>query len=210
MRQKTKDYILDISLKLFNENGIEAVSTRAIAQNAGISQGNLCYHYPQKEQIVEALYYKLVDEITLLITNHSSEFNFEKYFEAAYQMCILQNKYKFLMLNFVHVMRTFPEIKQHFQNLFQIRKSQFISIYKFMEEKKLLKKDNYNSIINYSYIIGDFWIAEAEILFQGTEQEKILHYTEIIAGVIYPYLTEKGQSEYSTAKKYFFSKYGNP
>lgn len=56
---KTSDRILDAALEMFNEQGTGAVSTNHIAAAAGISPGNLYYHFRNKEEIVRALFERL-------------------------------------------------------------------------------------------------------------------------------------------------------
>ncbi len=52
---KTKLHILETARQLFNEQGQGAVSTNHIAEAAGISPGNLYYHYDNKEDIIRAI-----------------------------------------------------------------------------------------------------------------------------------------------------------
>lgn len=58
----TKTKILDGALGLFNGKGAVAVSTNHIAEAAGISPGNLYYHFRNKEQIVRALFERIAVE----------------------------------------------------------------------------------------------------------------------------------------------------
>ena len=51
----TKERIRQTACRLFSERGYRAVSMRAIADELGISVGNLTYHYPHKEQLLEAV-----------------------------------------------------------------------------------------------------------------------------------------------------------
>ncbi|MEY4712106.1 MAG: hypothetical protein RIS88_1556 [Pseudomonadota bacterium] len=53
--RRTAERILEAALDLFNRLGEPNVSTTAIAAQLGISPGNLYYHYPAKEAIVNAL-----------------------------------------------------------------------------------------------------------------------------------------------------------
>lgn len=53
---KTPEKIIDSALRLFNEQGTKAVSTNHIAAAAGISPGNLYYHFRNKEAIIRAIF----------------------------------------------------------------------------------------------------------------------------------------------------------
>ncbi len=57
-----RERILDAALRLFNENGTGNVSTNLVADSAGISVGNLYYHFKNKEQIVRALFERYSDD----------------------------------------------------------------------------------------------------------------------------------------------------
>lgn len=53
--RRTAERILDHCLALFNRYGEPNVSTNAISADLNISPGNLYYHYPAKEALVNAL-----------------------------------------------------------------------------------------------------------------------------------------------------------
>ncbi|MBI0377462.1 TetR/AcrR family transcriptional regulator, partial [Streptomyces albiflaviniger] len=50
-------------LRLFNEDGFDAVSTNHISKKLGISPGNLYYHFRNKEEIAFELYSRMTDEV---------------------------------------------------------------------------------------------------------------------------------------------------
>ncbi len=49
-KSKTKEKIKQVSIKLFNENETLSITTNHIAKEAGISPGNLYYHYKIKRK----------------------------------------------------------------------------------------------------------------------------------------------------------------
>lgn len=55
-KRRTRERILNAALLLFNRFGEPSVTVSAIAADIGISHGNLYYHYPSKEKIVEDLF----------------------------------------------------------------------------------------------------------------------------------------------------------
>lgn len=59
---KTKERILQISVELFNKNGVTAVTTNHIAKALDISPGNLYFHYRNKEEIIAELFKKMAKE----------------------------------------------------------------------------------------------------------------------------------------------------
>lgn len=54
--RRTAQRILETALEMFNRFGEPNVSTTAISAELGISPGNLYYHYPAKDELVNALF----------------------------------------------------------------------------------------------------------------------------------------------------------
>ena len=54
--RRTAQRILETALEMFNRFGEPNVSTTALSAELGISPGNLYYHYPAKDELVNALF----------------------------------------------------------------------------------------------------------------------------------------------------------
>ena len=200
MAPDTRQRILDAALQLFNAMNVDQVTIRDVAKKVGISHGNLCYHFPNMESLVEALYLRLAAEQDDLFTRMTAqEVSLETLKASSKESLTLLHRYRFLMLDFVSVMRKSKAIRNHYRQLYKARKDQFRNIFAWMIGHGYMKPEvypgHYEKVIEQLFIVGDFWLASAEILYEGKPKDKIAYYADIIDHVLFPYLTAKAFPE---------------
>jgi AcrR family transcriptional regulator len=193
----TKEKIAKTALTVFNRRGTELVTVRELAQEVGISHGNLCYHFPTTDDIVRHLYYALVVELDAEIQSMQGQTQDPaEIFKGTRMLFELLYKYRFLMLNFVDVMRRMPDINKHFRKLQERRKEEFKHLFGMLVQAGLMRPEIYPGFfddlnVNMA-ILGDFWISHAEIMFTGKEKDKLDFYYRVTSSFFLPTLTEKG------------------
>jgi AcrR family transcriptional regulator len=213
----TKEKILGKALECFNRDGTDAVTVRSIATELGMSHGNLCYHFPTTDDIIKALYFQLVEEMNAQIASNTvDEGNpdasgkgvkidikfLAKMTKASFESLY---KYRFLLLDFVHIMRRMPEIKTHYQALTKMRHLQFQFLISALEKNRYVKPqriDNqYDTWIQSAILFGDFWLSNAEIIYEGAEENKVETYWRMFMRMSAPYLTAEGLRELDAVLK---------
>jgi len=65
--RRTRERILDLSLRLFNDFGEPNVNTTLIAEQMAISPGNLYYHFKNKDDIIESIFQQFERELDKLL-----------------------------------------------------------------------------------------------------------------------------------------------
>lgn len=197
---KTKDRILDTALHLFNERGLSKVTLRTIASTMNISQGNLSYHYKKREDIISALYYNLIESIDRgMEENKVREITINALLDTSELIMNNLFEYRFLLLDFVQIMRENPEIKKHFLEMSERRKAEFLFLFDSLVKEGVMRKEQYKNEFLYLYqrikIMGDFWISSAEVTHTKLSKDILKEYAKKISLEIYPYLNQQGQEQ---------------
>ncbi len=197
---KTKDRILITALNLFNDKGLSQVTLRTIAQEMGISQGNLNYHFKKREEIIETLYFQLVEHIDKGIVEQQDENSLSSFFKVF--RVIMDNfyQYRFFLLDFVQIMRENKKIKTHYAQLNTIRTEQFQNLFVALIANDFIRKEELPHEYEYLYkrlqILINFWISNSATAKETLSKKSITYYYDVIGQSLYPYLTPQGKAEY--------------
>lgn len=197
----TKERILEVALKQFNEVGTDQATVRSIAEEIGISHGNLCYHFKNTDTLIEALYDQLIEEIDIPALNiQVPEIDLNTLFQQAKQSFHLLYKYRFLLLDFVRIIRRIASIREKFRQHIELRRFQFHITFQHLIERGLMKEEwvpgLYDHLITNILILGDNWINHAEIHFDENGALVVDYYLKAFISNIVPYLTDKGLVAY--------------
>ncbi|MFZ1108250.1 MAG: TetR/AcrR family transcriptional regulator [Rhodomicrobium sp.] len=117
-KRQTRERILKAALQLFNRFGEPTITTSAIAADAGMSHGNLYYHYPSKEKIVEDLFEQFCREIErTLVAPESRPANAEDVWLFLHLMFEAIFKYRFLYRDLNELLSRHRSIEKQFRRI---------------------------------------------------------------------------------------------
>lgn len=160
MAPKTKDKILAASLRLFNENGYDAVTTARIAEAVGISEGNLWYHFRTKRDLVKAHQLALFEQIDkrLAITS-TPETVLENY--ALFNRAVFEEvwTYQYLYRDQAEYGRTSPELEDKVHNVYEMTTAMLIRFFRHMIEAGHLSmpEDELAPLADNTWMVIRYW-----------------------------------------------------
>ena len=94
--RRTAERILEVTLALFNRFGEPNVSTTLISAELNISPGNLYYHYPAKDELINALFNRFERELGDLLNASDDVRNVEDAWFFVHSLFELIWQYRFL------------------------------------------------------------------------------------------------------------------
>jgi AcrR family transcriptional regulator len=117
-KRRTRERILLSALQLFNRFGEPTITTSSIAADVGMSHGNLYYHYPSKEKIVEDLFDEFRREIErTLAAPESRPANAEDVWLFLHLMFETILKYRFLYRDLNELLSRHRSIETTFRRI---------------------------------------------------------------------------------------------
>ena len=93
---KTFDLILNESMKLFNEHGVESVSINRVAEYMGISTGNLTYHFKRRTDLIATHMQNLNTVLVECFENFPHERGHDEYVIEFAEIFTIGWQYRFL------------------------------------------------------------------------------------------------------------------
>jgi AcrR family transcriptional regulator len=113
--RRTAQRILEVSLDLFNRFGEPNVSTTLISAELGISPGNLYYHYPAKDELINSLFDRFEHALNDLLRAAEDVRNVEDAWLFLHMLFELIWQYRFLYRDLNDLLSKNRRLETHFQ-----------------------------------------------------------------------------------------------
>ncbi len=113
--RRTAERILEVTLELFNRFGEPNVSTTLISAELEISPGNLYYHYPAKDELINSLYDRYERALTGILGAADGVENVEDAWLFVHMLFELIWKYRFLYRDLNDLLSKNRRLETNFQ-----------------------------------------------------------------------------------------------
>lgn len=191
-RRSTKAHIVDVAIALFNERGTAAVSTNHIADAAGISPGNLYYHFRNKEEIILHVYERALraydnvweragaappsPETVLRLL--------EETFDAQWQFRFVQRELPWLVQGHESIRNRYRDVQR--RRLAYYRS--LISAWIAAGICRPLPDEQLDDLVLASWVVGDQWLAYLEAMGDATDEQAVRRGGRLILEIFRPHL----------------------
>ena len=115
--RRTAERILEVTLTLFNRFGEPNVSTTLISAELNISPGNLYYHYPAKDELINALFDRFERALNDLLNAGDDVRNVEDAWFFMHTLFELIWEYRFLYRDLNDLLSKNRRLETHFQSI---------------------------------------------------------------------------------------------
>ena len=194
----TKTKILAAALHLFNQHGLVNVRLQQIADEVGISVGNLAYHYYSKEAIVNALDEELSQSIAPFIAKDRlflSLMDFDNHLARYYH---LLREYSFYFIDLLELKRAYPKLYKSQNNYIEQITQQIENWFLANLDRGLIqpaiRPKHYKIIAHTIWMIITFWMTQP--IDRGLPEERERVFKEVVWSQVLPYLTDSGRLEF--------------
>lgn len=189
-KRRTRERILETALAQFNLLGEPTVTTSAIAAEMGISQGNLYYHFRNKEEIVLALLGEFELQTAPLLDAMSQPTGEpEDVWLFLHLMFESIWRYRFFYYDISTLMSNHRQVESHFRALLARKQRTAHALCLHLEQARLLNATaaQMEALSRNLVLVGTFWISYQRALNPRGDADIALGVYQVMQ-LVAPYL----------------------
>ncbi len=160
--RRTRERILELSLKLFNEFGEPNITTTVISEEMSISPGNLYYHFRNKDDIVNSIFVQFEEEINrrLAITAERKP-SIEDVWLYLHWMFELVWRYRFFYRDLNDLLSRNRKLELHFKQILAYKIKVAKQLCDQLRSEKALEADELqiDALSTNMVVVATYWLS---------------------------------------------------
>ena len=193
---KTRDRILDVSLKLFNEEGEANQTSVDIANALEMSPGNLYYHFKGKEPIITALFERFEEEMQIILGgSQGAVTSIEDNWVFIYIVLEEIYDFRFFYRNIGDMVIRYPVMATRFRRILSAKRGAIESVLNALMQRQLLDLDPRLKAPLVKQMVDTltFWLSRDLIEGKPQNGPALIHETVLQCMLlVVPYMGEVG------------------
>jgi AcrR family transcriptional regulator len=192
--RETQRKIIDCAIALFNAEGTGKVSTIRISEAAGISKGNLHYHYKSKQEIILAIWGRIAEEMQDW-GNDAATPTLEHMAELTQRQFRLIWRYRFFYRELTTLLQQDEELKYRFVQLRETRMERIKAFFLALIDAGVVtppdNPGNLDDLIKIAWLITDYWISFIGVDDRDIDMQSMQDGYQLMVQLFRPILSDK-------------------
>jgi AcrR family transcriptional regulator len=200
----TRSRILDAALALFNEHGTAAVSGNQVAAAAGLSSGNLYYHFADKQEIIRELHGRFAAEHEVrwrAAPDRPADVTALR--RAVAEGADLAWRYRFFEREILALLRADERLRADYRAVYRRRLEQWQEFALRLVDAGLVRPPRPPSTLAHLatavWLIAENWLAFRDLLGEPDDPGAAADGADLVLVALDPYLTARGRRQWQGA-----------
>ena len=194
--RRTAERILSTALGLFNRFGEPNVATTLIASDMGISPGNLFYHFPSKELLVNALFDAFEERMSHLLPAAADVKDLEHAWFFMHSVFELIWEHRFIYRDLNDLLSKNRHLESQVKEVLQRQQQAFEQLLKGLQASGLLTQTDteHNSCATHMVVMLTWWLSYEYVqdprhaMEDNNANRSALRGAQQVLGLLLPYL----------------------
>ena len=172
--RRTAERILAVTLELFNRFGEPNVSTTVISAELNISPGNLYYHFPSKDELVNTLFDQYEARMVVLLAASDDVRDVEDAWFFLHTLFELIWAYRFLYRDLNHLLSRNRRLETHFPAILLRKRAALRQLLDTLQAKRAASaaEDRQRDAVAASMVVLlTYWLSYEYVLQPRTAME---------------------------------------
>jgi AcrR family transcriptional regulator len=204
--RRTAERILEVTLELFNRFGEPNVSTTLISAELNISPGNLYYHYPAKDELINSLFDRYEKSLNELINASDDVRDVEDAWFFMHTLFELIWQYRFLYRDLNDLLSKNRRLETHFQTVLKNKTRSIKAMLDSMSRAGSIHIDSreVEPTATSMVVVLTYWLSFEYVrdprnaLEPGSAQSALLRGAHHVLNLLVPYLEAQQRAHLQT------------